>query len=89
MMSDTKGSHLLLILWTLTNLVSCSHAPSESARPPMNSQRPVADSPSPMTNVPPAKSDRVITIHALDNEYHGSTAVLPNSRPDHQKGTHD
>ncbi len=42
-----------------------------------------------MTSVPAAKSDRVITIQALDNEYHGSTAIRPDNRLDYQKGSHD
>jgi len=79
----------LLVLATLSSLLGCSQVPSKPVRSPVTRDSPVAGSPPPTSNSPPVKSDRVISIHALDTEYHGSTAILPDNRLDHQKGSHD
>jgi hypothetical protein len=89
MISDTKGPLVPLILLTLASLVSCSRTRSKPARTQSAPPMPVAVSPSPVTSIPPPKSNRVITIHALDNEYRGSTSILPDNGLDHQKGSHD
>ncbi len=88
-MSDIKGPLLLLLLVALANLAGCSRTPAKPIRPQLAPHRSAAVSPSPATSVPPVKSDRVITIHALDNEYHSTTAILRDNRLDHQKGSHD
>ena len=79
----------LLIIPALVTLVSCSQAPSRPERAQAVADKRSGTSPSPMPKVPPIKSDRVITIHAIDNEYQGSTTILPDNRLDHQKGSHD
>lgn len=89
MISDINRPLPLLVLVTLASPVSCSRIPPKPAPTPAAPHRPVAVIPSPATSVPPTKSDRVITIHALDNEYHSSTAILPDNRLDHQKGSRD
>jgi hypothetical protein len=81
--------HALLIIPALVTLVSCSQTPAKPVRLPIARESPVGGNSVPQINTPPAKSDRVISIHAIDTEYHGSTAVLPDNRLDHQKGSHD
>ncbi len=88
-MSEIKGPLLLLILLALASVVSCSHTPSKPPRPQVAPHWSAVASPSPAMSVPPRKSDRLITIHALDNEYHSTTAILRDNRLDHQKGSHD
>lgn len=81
--------HALLIIPALVTLVSCRQPPSRPARSQAVADKRSATSPSPTPKGPPIKSDRVITIHAIDNQYQGSTAILPDNRLDHQKGSHD
>lgn len=81
--------HALLFIPALVTLISCSQAPAKPVRLPITRESPVGGNPALQVNTPPAKSDRVISIHAIDTEYHGSTAILPDNRLDHQKGSHD
>lgn len=78
-----------LVLAALSNLYGCGQVPSKPVRSPVSRDSPVASSPAPTINSSPVKSDRVISIHAIDTEYHGSTAILPDNRLDHQRGSHD
>lgn len=84
-----SAQHALLIIPALVTLISCSQTPAKPVRLPIARETPVGGNPVPQINTPPAKSDRVISIHAIDTEYHGSTAILPDNRLDHQKGSHD
>lgn len=79
----------LLLVATLPRLIGCSQAHPKPLRSQVARDNPVVGRPPPAINEPPSKSDRVISIHALDNKYHGSTAILPDNRLDHQKGSHD
>lgn len=78
-----------LVLATLSSLLGCGQIPSKPVRSPAARDSPVTGSLPPTSNSPPIKSDRVISIHGIDTEYHGSTAILPDNRLDHQKGSHD
>ena len=78
-----------LVLATLSSLLGCGQVPSKPVCAPVALDSPVASSPAPIINPPTVKSDRVISVHGVDTEYHGSTSILPDNRLDHQKGFHD
>ncbi|MFO1045218.1 MAG: hypothetical protein U0941_25865 [Planctomycetaceae bacterium] len=78
-----------LVLAALSNLYGCGQVPSKPVRSSVPRDSPVASSLPPTINPPHAKSDRVISVHGVDTEYHGATAILPDNRLDHQKGSHD
>ncbi|MFO1045854.1 MAG: hypothetical protein U0941_29070 [Planctomycetaceae bacterium] len=88
---DQYRPHLIcvMVMATLSCLLGCGQVHSRPVRSPVARDSPVAGNPTPKPNTPPAKSDRVISIHGLDTEYHGSSAILPDNRLDHQKGSHD
>lgn len=79
----------VLVLATLSYLLGCGQVNSRPLRSPVARDSPVAGNPTRKPNIPPAKSDRVISIRGLDTEYHGSSAILPDNRLDYQKGSHD
>ena len=86
-MSQAKV-HVFLLIATAT-LSGCGQPSPKPIPAPLDSPKPSAASPPSKPTTPAVRSDRVITIRALDNEYQGSTAIQPDNRLDHQKGAHD
>jgi hypothetical protein len=87
-MSQVK---MIIVSWRLLLMAALAGCGRFSPNPagPIDSLEPVAASLLPQPNRPTIKPHRVITIRALDNEYQGSTAIRPDNRLDHQKGSHD
>ncbi|MBS0207118.1 MAG: hypothetical protein JSS49_29940 [Planctomycetes bacterium] len=79
----------VLLLIALSCLLGCDQLHSRPVRSPDIRANSITGSPPPTINPTHAKSTRVISVHGVDTEYHGSTAILPDNRLDHQKGSHD
>jgi hypothetical protein len=82
---------LLLAFVTLPVLASCRDARSrpivqKTTSPDFTATKTPEQ---PVTSPPPASPHRTITFRGLDNPYHGTTAILPDDRPVHQKEPHD
>lgn len=86
-MSQAKALVFLLIATAI--LSGCGQPSPKPIPAPLDSPKSIAARPLPKPSTPAVKSDRVITIRALDNEYEGSTAIQPDNRLDHQKDAHD
>ena len=71
---------LTLAILSFPLLASCDRATNRPAPPSPLSNKPISTKPA-----PPAKSNHTITFQGLDNDFRGSTTVLPNDRVIHHK----
>ena len=71
---------LTLAILSFPLMVSCDRATNR-----LDSPSPIPTKPLPTKPAPPAKPGRIITCQGLDNDFRGSTTVLPDDRVIHHK----